>query len=61
MKIGSFAFVRLCCVCDAEAKYQCVICGQYFCTPNGCPRQRRTEQHSCVRLEESAEENGKKS
>jgi hypothetical protein len=50
MKIESIRLVRLCCVCDTEAAYQCVECEDYFCTTDGC-RQRRGEQHHCVRLE----------
>jgi hypothetical protein len=36
-----------------------VECEQYFCTPDGCPRQRRAEQHHCVRLEEPPQEEGR--
>ncbi len=60
MKIVSIASVYFCCVCNAKAVYQCVVCEQYFCTPDGCPRQRRVEQHYCVRLAESPQEEREK-
>jgi len=56
MRLVSIKLVRLCSVCDTPADYQCVVCGKNFCTRDGCPRQRTSQVHHCVRLDEPTEE-----